>query len=92
MTLQLPEPGEARALADDLRDMMASAQLDQSVLRRAANALDAFASGARLTLANGTTVDFVEGDAGPDPFNGQLLPSFENGGAPSDAEAINQCQ
>lgn len=42
----LPEPGEARAIADELRDMMASGAVDQRLCRRAANALDQFADGA----------------------------------------------
>ena len=67
----LPEPGEARALADALRDMMASGLVDQAVLRRAANALQAVADGLfRIALPRIGLAALVEAepDGGPDPL------------------------
>lgn len=42
-----PSPDEAQALADNLRDMLASGQMDQRVVRQAANALEAVAIAAQ---------------------------------------------
>lgn len=83
---QLPEPGEARALADELREMMAAGQLDQGVLRRAANALDAVGH-CDATFYDG----LLDADVTGDPFGGQILSSFE-GGEHGDHHAIDRCQ
>lgn len=87
----LPEPGESRALADELRDMMASGQLDQSALRRAANALEAVA---RVTenyaLTRCRVVDLGDAEVTGDPFGDSILSSFEGGGH-GDAAAIQSC-